>query len=475
VDEDKLFRANLGVFLVELEHKVLECNNNDYLSHLHRDTFDLTLIDYEIFKHLKPEIIQQLTLSMQNGKVVVALTADGGTMEMTIEAMRWGSVDFFLKPLNTDHLVILLDKLDKMDKCSIGRKEINRGSQTCSSDLKCHDLRETNDQRGSSSGQFNLYRSYRQHAMDTFSMGIFSEKLEDVVNQAYKYATIRSFPIIIQGETGTGKEYIAKIIHFGERDRAKSGPFIDLNCAAINSNLFESELFGYEAGSYTGGLPKGQKGKLDLAQGGTLFLDELAELSLESQGKFLRVLQEKEFYRIGGLKKISTDARIVAATNVNLEQAMIEGTFRKDLYYRLKIGLIVIPPLRERKEEIIPLALNFLQDFGRKEGHQGFQIIDKEASEVLLNYPWYGNVRELSNIMELINFTYDGDVLRKKHLQMIPKSSQQCIQQRSETLKDYTDEYVRQALEDSNGNKSLTARQLGISRRSLYRKLESLM
>lgn len=461
----------MGVFLAELEHEVLECNNREYFSRFHMYTFDLTLIDFTTFMQLKPEIKQQLTPSMRNGKVVFALTANGGTMEMAIEAMRWGAVDFFPKPVNTDHIVLLLDKLDP---CGMVRKEINKGSQVCSSAHNRRDLQETNNQRGNSSAQFNLYRSYRQHAMDTLSMGIFSEKLEEVVNQAYKFATIRSFPIIIQGETGTGKEYIAKIIHFGERDRAKAGPFIDLNCAAINSSLFESELFGYEAGSYTGGSPKGKRGKLDLAQGGTLFLDELGELSLESQGKFLRVLQEKEFYRVGGLKKISADARFVAATNVNLEQAMIEGSFRKDLYYRLKIGTIVIPPLRERKEEILPLALKFLQDFARKDGHQGFQVIDKEAAEILLDNPWYGNVRELSNIMELTNFTYKGDILRKEHLQMISQSPQQYTQQQSGTLKSYTDEYVRQALEDSNGNKSLTARQLGISRRSLYRKLERL-
>ena len=471
MDENQRFRANMIVFLSELDHEVFECNNREFSPRFNLNTFDLTFFDYKSFKQLEPIIKQQLDSSMQNRKVFFALLANGGTMEMAIEAIRWGAVDFFPKPVNTDHLVLLLDKLKA---CGMVRKEINKGSNVCPGALYRRDLQETNSQGRQVSEQINLNRSYQQHAMDTLSMGVFSEKLEEVVNQAYKYATIRSFPIIIQGETGTGKEYIAKIIHFGERDIVKAGPFIDLNCAAINTSLFESELFGYEAGSYTGGSPKGKKGKLDLAQGGTLFLDELGELSLESQGKFLRVLQEKEFYRVGGLKKIPTDARIVAATNINLEQAVIDGSFRKDLYYRLKIGTIVIPPLRERKEEILPLTLMFLHDFAKKEGYQGFQVIDQEASEILLNYPWHGNVRELRNLMELINFIYEGDVLRKEHLQMIPQSSQQRPYQQSGTLKSYTDEYVLQALEDSNGNKSLTARQLGISRRSLYRKLESL-
>lgn len=471
VDEDQRFRANMVVFLSELEHEVFECNTREYFSRFNINTFDLTFFNYKIFKQLESMIKQLFALSTQNRKGFFALLADGGTMEMAIEAMRWGAVDFFPKPVNTDHLVVLLDKLDT--RGTVG-KEINKGSHVCPSAHYRHDLQETNSPGGDSSAQINITRSFRQHAIDTLSMGVFSEKLEEVVNQAYKYATIRSFPIIIQGETGTGKEYIAKIIHFGLKDRAKAGPFIDLNCATINTSLFESELFGYEAGSYTGGSPKGKKGKLDLAQGGTLFLDELGELSLESQGKLLRVLQEREYYRVGGLKKISTDARIVAATNVNLEQAMIDGSFRKDLYYRLKIGTIVIPPLRERKEEILPLALMFLQDFAKKEGRHGFQIMNQEASEILLHYPWNGNVRELSNLMELINFSYQGDILRKEHLPMISQSFQHCTLQQSGTLKSYTDEYVRQALEDSKGNKSLTARQLGISRRSLYRKLESL-
>jgi DNA-binding NtrC family response regulator len=288
---------------------------------------------------------------------IIALTAYALPRDRE-KLLSYGMDEYISKPIQAEELFLKLERV--VAECHTNTVRKQQRSR--------RDLQETYDQLGERSVQFNLYHSKRQHAMDTLSMGIFSEKLEEIVNQAYKYATIRSFPIVIQGETGTGKEFIAKIIHYGESDRAKVGPFIDLNCAAINSNLFESELFGYEAGAYTGGSPKGKKGKLDLAQGGTLFLDELGELSLESQGKLLRVLQEKEFYRVGGLKKISTNARIVAATNMNLEQAMNEGRFRKDLYYRLKIGMIVIPPLRERKEEILPLAIKFLMDFAQKEG-----------------------------------------------------------------------------------------------------------
>lgn len=188
MDEDKQFRAKMSVFLAELEHEVCECDNRDYFTHFHMNTYDLTLIDYNSFKQLEPEIKQKLAPSIQNRKVVFALTADGGTMDMAINAMRWGTVDFFPKPVNTDHLVLLLDKLDTFGMI---RKEINKGSHVCASARNRLNLQETYDQEGNNSAEFNRYRSYRKHAMDTLSMGVFSKKLEEVVNQAYKYAKSR--------------------------------------------------------------------------------------------------------------------------------------------------------------------------------------------------------------------------------------------------------------------------------------------
>jgi transcriptional regulator with PAS, ATPase and Fis domain len=158
--------------------------------------------------------------------------------------------------------------------------------------------------------------------------------------------------VLIEGETGTGKEVIARLIHYGKLDGASIHPFVDINCAALSSSLFESELFGYEAGAFTGSRVKGQRGKLDIATGGTLFLDEIGEIALELQAKFLRVIQEKEFYRVGGIKKISTNVRLICASNVSLEQMVEKNQFRRDLFYRLKVGYIRIPPLRERRGDI---------------------------------------------------------------------------------------------------------------------------
>jgi transcriptional regulator with PAS, ATPase and Fis domain len=292
-------------------------------------------------------------------------------------------------------------------------------------------------------------------------------------------------PILIEGETGTGKEIIARLIHYGEMKDPT--PLIDVNCAALNGNLFESELFGYEPGAFTGGLAKGQKGKLDLAQGGTLLLDEVGEIPLDLQGKLLRVIQEKEFYRVGGLKKVSADVRIICATNADLGRKVDQGAFRKDLFYRLKVGHIVIPPLRRRREEILPLAEMFLLQFAAQKGRR-FKAIDPAAAELLLAYEWPGNVRELRNTMEWVVFMNDDTAVRPGHLDALDKglpvvgkagaAADRALDPADFTLpvagfdlENYVDLIVRRALERCRGNKTAAARYLGISRRSLYCRL----
>ena len=253
------------------------------------------------------------------------------------------------------------------------------------------------------------------------NVGFFSRQMQDVVSQAHKYHQSRSIPVLIEGETGTGKELISRIIHYGTMDNAGGQiPFVDVNCAAITANLFESELFGYEPGSFTGSLAKGQNGKIDLAQGGSLLLDEVGEIPLELQGKLLRAIQEKEFYRVGGLKKIKTDVRIICATNADLEKSVDQGTFRRDLYFRLKVGHIRIPPLRERLDDIIPLTELFLRIFAGKKPDR-FQKISGGAAEILLAYDWPGNVRELRNTIEWVSFMYDDRELKAEHLANLPK------------------------------------------------------
>jgi transcriptional regulator with PAS, ATPase and Fis domain len=276
------------------------------------------------------------------------------------------------------------------------------------------------------------------------------------------------------------------MIHFGET--AQPTPFIDINCAAFTASLFESELFGYEAGAFTGGLTKGQKGKLDMAAGGTLFLDEIGEMPLELQSKLLRVLQEKTYYRVGGVKKLETDVRIVCATNVDLSEMVSAGKFRKDLYYRLKVGNIILPPLRERSEEIVPLARMFLKEFSQMRKKR-FADISIEAADRLNSYPWPGNTRELRNVIEWVTFMHDDTVLYPDHLGIMSSNNPSAALATSLSplvinpgnfalpaqrfdLNDFTNKVIYKALEMHNGQKTDTANYLNMSRRALCYKLE---
>lgn len=317
-------------------------------------------------------------------------------------------------------------------------------------------------------------------------MGIFSHSMRELVKQAEKYHMDRSIPVLIEGETGTGKEVLAKMIHYGSNKVDQ--PFVDINCAVFAPSLFETELFGYEGGTFTGGLQKGQKGKIDLAQGGTIFLDEVSEIPLNLQVKLLRVLQEKEYYRVGGLKKLKLDARIICATNTKLEKLVKLGKFRSDLYFRLKVGSLVIPPLRERKEAIVPLAKMFLTYFSRLKS-KSFTYIRDDTAKLLQDYHWPGNIRELKNVIEWIVFMYDDIVLKPQYLNIINQRKQEfqkpwedktccdsitCLPEEEFPLEDHINNIICLALKRHRGNKTKTARYLRISRHALYTKLENI-
>ena len=308
---------------------------------------------------------------------------------------------------------------------------------------------------------------------------IASDAMKKAYQQARQLHAERSVPVLIEGETGTGKELVARYIHYGEESVAES--FVDLNCAALPSSIFESELFGYDAGAYTGGLPRGQKGKLDLAMGGTLFLDEITEVPLELQAKLLRVLQEKEFYRVGGLKKIKTDVRVICATNVDIEQKVEQERSGGDLFYRLNVARIYLPPLRERRDEIVPLAESFLAKFA-KEKRKNFKIIKKTTADLLLSYQWPGNIRELRNLIEWAVLMHDDTELEPSHLRLIQKEDTKAENGAADQinftlplnnlpLKPFIDDIILKALEMHHDNKLQTARYLNIPTRTLYNHL----
>ena len=287
--------------------------------------------------------------------------------------------------------------------------------------------------------------------------------------------------VLILGESGVGKELFAKAIH--EVREGPDAPFVAINCGAITPTLFESELFGYERGAFSGADQKGKKGLIELARGGTLFLDEVGELPLEMQVKLLRVLQERKYYAVGGTRQIAADFRVVAATNKDLETLVREGRFREDLYYRLNVVSLKIPPLRERMADTIELAHSFLYEFSLRY-NRPIHTISQSLMQMLLQYDWPGNVRELRNTMErLVVFSTDG-IIQEEDLPFslprdkkpFPSSTQPreghlTLQQE---LEEHEKRVILQALERENGNKQAAAKRLGISRATLYNKLNKL-
>jgi PAS domain S-box-containing protein len=300
-----------------------------------------------------------------------------------------------------------------------------------------------------------------------------SEAINRLKTEALR-AAANIFPVLISGESGTGKELFAQSIHHaGTR---KIHPFVRINCAAIPRDLLESELFGYEKGAFTGAGPEGKPGKFELAHQGTIFLDEVGDLPLEMQPKLLRAIEDKEFERIGGNRMIRSNFRIIAATNQNLEEMLSDGRFRKDLFYRLNVIPLNIPPLRERKKDIIPIARHLL-DQTTAEADMPPVHIDKEVEKALRKYAWPGNVRELSNVLDRTMSALEGQTI---HLQDLPfylyRGKKKLSGKEQASLKEVhartEKETIRYALEEAEYNKTKAAGLLGIHRTLLYKKLK---
>jgi transcriptional regulator with PAS, ATPase and Fis domain len=300
-----------------------------------------------------------------------------------------------------------------------------------------------------------------------------SEGMATVKKAALKAAMINA-PVLLMGESGTGKELFAHAIHHASERRPY--PFIRLNCASIPKDLLEAELFGYEAGAFTGAGNKGKPGKFELAHLGSIFLDEISDLPLDMQPKLLRVLEEKEMERIGGNRLTRSDFRLIAATHANLEQSVEQEKFRKDLFYRLNVIPIQIPPLRERKEDIPLITLHLIELFNKELGTHVLKITP-EVLQIFQSYYWPGNVRELANILERILYTIDGDTIRMEHLPiffqgMIGKVSNTGVARLKKVKDDMEKEMLLHAIRMSKFNKNKAAKMLGIHRTALYKKMK---
>ena len=309
------------------------------------------------------------------------------------------------------------------------------------------------------------FRSVPQlhESLSTTSVIGASPQWRGVLKQASLVAATEA-TTCLQGQSGTGKEVLARFIHSSSPRRR--GPFVAINCAALPETLLESELFGFERGAFTGALqPK--PGQLELANGGVLFLDEVTEMPLMAQAKFLRVLQEREFLRLGGTRPIKVDVRVIAATNQDLHNAVSEGRFREDLYYRINVFDIQIPPLRQRGDDILLLAQHFLEEFARANGRRAH--LTPSAEKALLAYPWPGNVRELRNVLERAFIVCEGPSIGAEDLSL---SNREPVPSVSTTDLGVLEKHaIAQAMRDVAGNKVRAAKKLGISRTQLYFRL----
>jgi len=471
VDDDPRILQSLSKFLGSFDHQVhayerAECALNE----LRAQSVQLVLSDITMPGMDGFALLAAIKAAGDLRDIPVILFTGKGEVKDAVAAMKSGAYDYLLKPIDLNELLLLVERIGEFLAL---KREHNELATRFDEKLE-QSTRELRHRYEDLQRQFA-----RQVGLE--GIGIFSHTMSRVFEMAARFHADPGVPVLIEGETGTGKEVVARYIHYGP-DMAP-GPFVDLNCASISPHLFESELFGYEAGAFTGGKAKGEKGKIELAQDGTLFLDEIGELPQEYQAKLLRVIQERQYYRVGGLKKLSTNARIVCATNRAIHEQVESGGMRQDFYYRFQVGHIVIPPLRSRSEEILPLAALFLEQFARLKG-SGFRRIHPQAAQMLRTMPLMGNVRELRNIIERILVLFDDTEIRPEHILAVrakPRSlageqgmaftsaqTAQTDEAGNETLEEAITRVIQARLQLHEGNKSAAARSLDISRDRLY-------
>jgi DNA-binding NtrC family response regulator len=409
------------------------------LTLLRENTINLVLTDLKLPGMSGLEFLQ--AIKRNNPALPVVVMTAFGSVETAVEAMKAGASDYVLKPFSLSEMRMVV------------RKE-----------LDVHSLREEN-------------RSLREALGERYThpnIVTRSAKMQEVLAIVERVAPTNS-TVLLGGESGVGKDLIARAIH--EKSRRASGPFIKINSTAIPENLLESELFGYERGAFTGANAS-KPGKFELADKGTLFLDEIGDVPPAIQVKLLRVLQEREFERLGGTKTIKVDVRLIAATNRDLREALEQGTFREDLYYRLNVVPIDIAPLRQRKEDIPELVNLFISRFAGDSG-KVVQSVAPEALQILVNYHWPGNVRELQNIIERACALAQGTILTAHdiHLDVRParvENGAGNFLPEGMTLEHWEDEMIRESLRRARGNKSQAARLLGLSRNALRYRLSKI-
>ena len=443
VEDNDTMRLGINESLSGVGYNVVSFSNGpDALEYLKTEKADLAVVDVKMEPMDGLEVLDILQRDYKN--IDVLIISAYGNIETAVNAIKKGASDYLTKPFSPDELRIRVRKiLDAKNK-----------------EIQINNLIEHNKFLN------DIFLNEGNELIGN------SKSFVEIINLVERIAGKES-SVLIQGETGTGKELIARLIH--KKSNRKGKPFIRVNCAALNENLLESELFGHEKGAFTGAV-KLKRGRFELADSGTIFLDEIGDISTSMQVKILRILQEKEFERIGGEETLKTDVRILSATNKNLEKEVLNNNFREDLYYRLNVIPITLPTLRERKEDIELLSKYFLEKSARK-NHQNVKSISGEGIELLRNYSWPGNIRELENLIERLSVISIPDLIEDDLISIHLNPQMQNSENYADlSLDEATDLFekkiIMQALKKAGGVKNQAAKLLKINTSSLYYKLE---
>jgi len=439
VEDDPLQKKLIRENLEQEGYIVFEASSRkEALGVITEQTIDIAVVDYKLDEETGIDVIQGVL--EKNPLITPIMVTAYGNVETAVQALKKGAYDYIAKPIDFNKFLLLIERALERQKL---KKEV-------------------------SLLQSSLEEKFRPKNF------IFTSSEMNKVAQLTAKAAKSEATVLISGETGTGKDLVAKTIHYSSN--RKKGPYVVVNIPSFPETLIESELFGAEKGAYTGAYER-KIGKFESASGGTLFLDEIGDLPLKLQVKLLRFLQEREFYRLGSSQPLKSDVRIIAATNRDLEKLMEEEKFRPDLYYRLNVIRIYVPPLRKRKEDVPPLVDHFIRKFAEKEGKK-IEGISAEAMNAIIQYPFPGNIRELENVMERAVVFCEKDYIITANLPLFLREKKEEKLQMdglslTERVKRLEILEIKKAIRENNGVKSRAARALGITERMLGYKIKS--
>lgn len=444
IDDEKLLRWSLQQSLSKDGYIVFSAETGTEGLRLFKEEMpDIVLLDINLPDISGVTVLEQI-MEINKEAIVVMITAYSD-VQTAVKTVKLGAYDFIEKPFNMDKLNILISKA--VETVSL-RKDVS------------------------------TYRHILSEKYNFSSIIGESPEIKKVVEICRKISTSDATTILLQGESGTGKDLLARVIHYQSRRADK--PFLEINCTALPESLIESELFGYEKGAFTDAKST-KKGLFELADGGTIYLDEIGDMKPGTQAKLLKVIENKTFKRIGGVKDITVDVRIIAATNRNLEEAIKEGNFREDLYYRLNVIPVKLPPLREREKDVLLLAQYFIEHFNR-EFKKHVKGLSPSVQEKFLSYHWPGNVRELKNLLERIMILENPEIILPEHLpceinpsSVVEQNNARPVIRLPETgidIDEVEKELIKQALERTGNNQTRAARLLNLSRDALRYRMQ---